>query len=426
MQITTDFTYLFLNGILLLTFIISGQLVSRKANYWSCAIWCIVAFTLIQGLRYDRGNDYKHYTEIFMGLGQQSYALFIWLNSVLAQIGFDKHTCFIFYAFIFSTCSMIFLQNFKKCAKWTFPLFIIGYLFFNEYQIRQAFSYSFFFLYMHFLFKIPLSIKEITHFNTKSIVLALIAAVLCIELHHANGIILTLFTLLYVFVRRPLTYWISIPVYLAFVYIVPNVFDLKFLELFFVVFSDSDTLSNYIEHADQFFSETAMDDIYDRNPIIQVFEAFGVSSLLYIGYNHIKDKSKPHYPGETAYFYCFLIGTCILSAFRKLELMNRMGYDLSLLLYFLIGIILSNTKHEIKGEILLDNEILEVEDEEDEESEENVEYIQVSTSSNLITLAIRGLAYLLLIWFIYDYLKYLLLPGKKTLFLWDIPFIHSF
>lgn len=424
MQITTDLTYLFLNAILLLTFVVSGQLVSRKANYWSCATCCIVAFTLIQGLRYGRGNDYQHYTEVFMGIDQQSNALFLWLNSVLMQIGIDKHTCFVFYAFVFSSCSMVFLQNYKECAKWVFPLYIVGFIFFNEYQIRQAFSYSFFFLYMHYLFQVPLDIRKVSVFDTKYVVLALIAAILCVKFHSANVFILATFSVVYFFVRKPLTYWIAIPIYLSFVYVIPKVFDFSIIELFFVFFSDTETLKEYIENADRWFSESAMEDIYTRNPIIQIFEAFGVSSLLYLGYKHITNKAKPHFPAETAFYYSFFIGVCILSAFRKLELMNRMGYDLSLLLYILLGIVLYSRHREVDEALLPYSET-----EEENENEENGEYYveaPVSTPSVSHARYTTFVAYIPLIWFVYDYLKYILWPGKLTLFLWDVPLIHSY
>lgn len=349
--------------------------------------------------------------------------LFIWLNSVLSTIGINKHTCFMFYAFVFSTCSMIFLQNFKECAKWVFPLFIVGFIIFNEYQIRQAFSYSFFFLYMHYLFKVPLDIKEVSVFDTKHILLALISALLCIEFHSANIFILAAFSVTYFFVRKPLTYWLAIPIYLSFVYVIPKVFDFSLLELFFMFFTGTDTFSQYTEHADQWFSESAMEDLYARNPIIQIFEVFGVSSLLYLGYKHITNKAKPHFPAETAFYYSFFIGICILSAFRKLELMNRMGYDLSLLLYILMGVVLYCRNCETHEILAVDSDDG---DDGDDKYEEHDEETQERAHGHLQTPIITPLAYLMLTWFLYDYLKYIFWPGKMTLFLWDIPFIHSF
>ena len=110
-----------------------------------------------------RGNDYQHYTEVFNGdIPDTTGFLFIGINGYCKVISFNAYSVFLIYSFVFILCATYFLKEYKTYAKWTFPLFIMAYMQFEEYMIRQAFSYSFFFLYMNYLFKIkPENIKHI-------------------------------------------------------------------------------------------------------------------------------------------------------------------------------------------------------------------------------------------------------------------------
>ena len=61
-MITTDFIYIFLNLLMLITFIIAGKGISKdKSHYWIYAFWPAIVFTIVLGLRLNRGNDYVHY-----------------------------------------------------------------------------------------------------------------------------------------------------------------------------------------------------------------------------------------------------------------------------------------------------------------------------------------------------------------------------
>jgi len=57
-------TFVFLQFVLLFVFLVSGYLLSKsktKKQYWQIAIFPIVAFAVISGLRFGRGIDYNHY-----------------------------------------------------------------------------------------------------------------------------------------------------------------------------------------------------------------------------------------------------------------------------------------------------------------------------------------------------------------------------
>lgn len=62
-----DLDYLIINIILLSCFAYCGNRISKGAPYKSATLPCILLFTLVQGCRYMRGNDYQHYIEVFNG-----------------------------------------------------------------------------------------------------------------------------------------------------------------------------------------------------------------------------------------------------------------------------------------------------------------------------------------------------------------------
>lgn len=76
-MITTDFIYIFLNLFMLIVFIVTGRLISKdKKNYWKYAKWPVITFTLILGLRLNRGHDYIHYMEVYLyDLEKSKYSL---------------------------------------------------------------------------------------------------------------------------------------------------------------------------------------------------------------------------------------------------------------------------------------------------------------------------------------------------------------
>lgn len=62
---TFNIDFIILNILLLYIFWKAGNNISNKGHYWNNANWCIFAFTIVQGCRFARGNDYHAYSEIF-------------------------------------------------------------------------------------------------------------------------------------------------------------------------------------------------------------------------------------------------------------------------------------------------------------------------------------------------------------------------
>lgn len=385
-----DLDYILLNLLLLWGFAHYGNKIAKGENFWYNALPCIILFTIIQGCRYLRGNDYIHYTNIFKGdIPETTGILFLATNKIAKFIGFNEYSIFIVYAFFFIYCSMFLLKQYRQYAKWAFPLFIISFMYFEEYMIRQAYSFSFFFLYLHSLFNIQsINIKNIILKNKKNILYCLVWATICINIHSANIINILIITFLYLFIRKPLHYNITIPIYIVCVYVLPKIFNYTYLQPILNLFADKNELANtYIENADYWFSAEGHNNIYTRNVIIQIFEVFGVSSLLYLGYKTVLSIPKLKFINSTM-LNIFFIGISFQSLFRNLEILNRIGYIMNLFWCFILAVVL---------------------------------YYKPNKLSKIDTIA-----YFCLIWFIYTFIRYLITPGKMVLFIWDAPNIVHF
>lgn len=426
-----DLDYLFLNILLLGVFAYNGYRVSSEGNFWKHAFWCIIIFSFVQGTRYMRGNDYLGYAHTFEIADKAKTNLtFAYINQFLALLGFSKYSCFLAYAFVFSLCGMSFLKNFEKYAQWTFPLFILGFMMNQEYMIRQMFSYSFFFLYLNNLFKIETPLVPNINTNNKHLFLCTLWGGLCFAIHSANAINIFVFTLFFIFVKKPIHYFITIPIYLSSVYVLPEIINYNWIEVLVTAFSDqNEMVSRYAENASLWFTEKAIDDIYTRNYYVQLFESIGTSALLFLGYKTISLRSKEltqiqiddediddkyidnediekqyetiyetefeHkeklFDGKTmtVFFNTVFIGVCIVSVFREIELLNRIG-DVMRLMWCMV-----------------------------------LAFVMYSRQS-LTDLYKFRIVYLFLLWYGYEYLKYLFFRGNMTLFIWDAPITVSF
>ena len=374
-----------LNALLMWVFLNAGKNIMHGEKFWPNAWKCILCFTFVQGCRYKRGNDYLHYQDVFIGdylIDENSF--FQNFNEILKIVGINEYSCFVVYAFVFVFCGMFFLQFLKKYAKYLFPLFILGYVYFEEYMIRQAFSYSFFFLYLINLFQFRLDYIERNANKKSHLLFCLLFAVVVIALHTGNILNILVFTAFFVFWRKPLPVQFTIPFYLFCVYILPNVFDFSYLQLLLSFAGENSTLAaQYVDNSDRWFTEAGKNSIYIRNAFIQILEVAGVSSLCILVPQTIRIKGDTNAIIATCFNVSF-VGFCIIATFRELELLNRLGYVLSCCWCIVVSYLL---------------------------------YYRPNFAGMR---PMTKLLYLCLLWFGYDYFKYLFFRGKMTLFLWDV------
>lgn len=388
-QLNIDIVYLFLNLILFVVFRFQGRNISiNEERYKSYALYACVAFTLISGSRYMRGNDYGHYVEVFNhGFGDSHYTpIFTAFNDLLKYLGFSAYSAYYFYALVFIVCSFVFLSRFKKYANYTIPLFLVSMLVFNEYQIRQALGFSFVFIFLHYLFNIDLSgskIHLVFKVNTLEVVICFICFIITLGIHKANVLYLCLFAIFYIFIKKRIHYCISIPLVFLSSYFLGTFFDYSLLTpLLNIIAGEDEIMQGYVDNSHVWFSAEGGNDLYDRNPIVKVMECIGYSAIYYYGYKAI-DFFEHRQIGITI-FNLFVCGSLFMITFRRIELMNRMGANLNNFWFFVMAIILYYRQY-------------------------------------LFTSSVKRIFSIFLFFFYYAYLKYLFFPAiDKTKFLWDL------
>lgn len=417
-MLSLDPTYIIINLLLLFLFIRAGQYVANNGNYKFATAICTLAFTFVQGMRYMRGNDYIHYVSVFNERTESNQVLFTIINDILAALGINAYASFSVYALIFIVCLFWFFRNYKEYAAFLFPLSLIALIFFNEYMIRQALSFSFVFLFLDQLFSIKgrtnntdiediiydvpntvnssITIPEeefepqgegensiLTH--KKNLILCILFTVMATSIHTANIFPITLIFLFWLFAgSHTIPYYISIPLLLFSAFLFDKIVSLDSIMPYIMLLEGSnDKFDQYIDAYSSWFGEEALKDQYTRNEIILYLEIWGNAALFWLG-DRISKKLlfKSDY---STLFNTYIIGTLFLFAFRNFELLNRMGFVLSLFWFFVLSIGLFHL-HDIK-------------------------------------LKIFEKAFLFgLVWWTYEYLKYLFMrTDHMTQFLWDIP-----
>ncbi len=133
-----------------LAFCISGFLLSRtkrKVSYWKIACIPIIAFTVVEGLRFGRFIDwnlyYFRYIEMGTNPSKADYEpFFVFINYIIYKVGlpywsFISIQCFLLIFSILKLC-----ENFKPYLKYILPMTLVT-VYSNEMFIRWYMGFSF-------------------------------------------------------------------------------------------------------------------------------------------------------------------------------------------------------------------------------------------------------------------------------------------
>lgn len=372
-----DIDYFLLNLLLLLVFIAVGNKVTfgKKEKY----IWiCVVAFTFVLGSRYLRGNDFLRYQHSFLYDDDESQIIFTAFNCFLRSIGIGKYYFLYVYSIPFIVCALTFLRNLRPYAYYLFPAFLLAFIFFDEYCIRQALGFSFVFMYMHHLFR-----PEEKVCIYKKWVWCLFYAVLAYGIHSVNVLSIVIVTCAYFISFTTISWKISIPGYILAAFYLGLFFDWSYLENGLILLGGiSDKFSVYTDRSSLFFSENAFQEEYSRSLLGQILSAVSHCSLFYLGYKTIKKKCNSRM--YCTLFNVYVIGTILDVGFWNYELIRRVFDPILAFWCFVISFVWVHRKE-----------------------------MQYSLFERLLMFAIP-------LPFIRDYLSYLLERGEMTLFIWDI------
>lgn len=123
--------YWILQSILLIALLVSGYGIAYKdkdgTNFWKWASPSIIAYGLIHGLRYMRGQDYSHYMGDLEGDRFTEYSEWLynlWLDifnnlGLHFSIGFVCYSTFLIFSFL------MVIKKIPQVAVWALPLFLL-------------------------------------------------------------------------------------------------------------------------------------------------------------------------------------------------------------------------------------------------------------------------------------------------------------
>ena len=115
--------------VLLLVFFISGYFLSKSKTdkqYWKIAVFPIVAFAIISGLRFGRDVDYNIYYHIYSGsiIRNEEFLFSLFVNS-FNNLNLPYYSFVLFCSTFFIICFLYLLCKFKNAAFYILPLFLI-------------------------------------------------------------------------------------------------------------------------------------------------------------------------------------------------------------------------------------------------------------------------------------------------------------
>ena len=380
-----DFDYILINIFLLGMFIDAGRNIASGNRQFPGVLACVIFFSVVLGMRYGRGNDYFHYIDVFIDDLEPTQKFFTAFNKVLKFFSVSPFAIFFFYAFFFIKAGLLLVNNFKSLGKYLYPFFLIAFISFEEFCIRQAFGFSFVFLYI-------ISLHQFFIEKTKKrLFLTFIFATIAYSIHSANIIEITLITIIYLFSFVQFPWKHLVLFYLFSKYFVPNFFDFSWLNQMLTFLSDSDSkFEHYVEASEYWFTNDAVDGIYSRNYFISILESVANCALIYLSTVILKrmdfyyeNSLKNNYKLVITLFYCYFWGTCLLQMFHNLELFRRVFNPL----YYFWCVPLA--------------------------------FIMTYKSQFLTKTEQKMLIPIWLFWG-YEYFRYLFMRNGQTLFLWDI------
>ncbi|MCQ2199395.1 MAG: EpsG family protein [Paludibacteraceae bacterium] len=312
----------------------------------------VIAFTFVEGARYGRGVDYMHYIDVYKHDLEKSQVLFSWYNNVLKTFGVPPEYAFGFYALPFITCGLFLLKEMKMYARFMFPFFLLCFIGFHEAFIRQAFSFSFYFLYITQLYNI---IRSNGVVNPIEYFFLLLVAVASVSIHSIAVVAIIATTIIMLFVRRPIHWIFTIPLLLFGKFYLATHFDWSYINNLLIFLSNDDKLADYAGNADRWFSDDAMREAYTRNVLIEALETWGAVALLYLGYkvcvylqnnDDLLINKKNTVNINVALFNVSVVGMLVLQTFYNLEIIRRVAYNWYLLWFVPFSLVIFYRKNK--------------------------------------------------------------------------------
>lgn len=140
------FIYWTLQSFCLLTCVICGAIISKsKYSYWKTAFPLVIVYSLVEGLRWNRGVDYLHYCQDLTSYLYADYSEHLYLGwiSLFKSSGLSYWVAFVLYSALLIISYLKLVKNFRNSAYLSLPLFFIITNLAAENLIRQYLAVPF-------------------------------------------------------------------------------------------------------------------------------------------------------------------------------------------------------------------------------------------------------------------------------------------
>lgn len=293
--------------------------------FWPMAILPIFLYSFIVGSRYGWGPDYfgyKYRMENAFTYYEEQVG-FRWLNQIINLIGFNYVVGYIIYSLIFMFGAFILIRSYHKESKYMYAFLVPAILIFVNSAIRQGVALSFLLVAIYFM-------------NKRKWLAVAIFILIGSSIHSVTllpAIILLCFLL---FIKQPLDWRITIPLYLFFTFI----FDgskIGFLADYLQYISLDNKFQGYIDKSDLWFSSDAANDIYEQGTFALIMSSGFYISIIFLGYQALKTKMNQ----QILFIYnSFVFSVILFRAVFLYEILRRIAEPIILLYFILIGYIL--------------------------------------------------------------------------------------
>ncbi|HEY5587811.1 MAG TPA: EpsG family protein [Candidatus Paceibacterota bacterium] len=231
--------------VIILSYCGYGIAYKQPKNFYVYAIIAALFYSLIEGLRWDRGMDYMHYYNDLLGRWETPNPEFLYKTIVYLLSGFMglPYWCgFVTYSLLLISAFLMVLKVYPKAAFWGLPLFFLVTESSAENIIRQYLAISF------MLFAYYAYLKQ------KKILTAVLLC--CVPLIHMSGLIAVVVFVLLALLKVPLKKpWILLVIYLALFFL----WDISYFKgitgyLSTINLGDNMKVQVYLDNSDRWFS----------------------------------------------------------------------------------------------------------------------------------------------------------------------------
>ena len=300
-------------------------------RYMKTCIPSIISYTLNEGLRFGRGIDYNLYAIEYVNntginyfeKGDMGFRL---IGITLQSLGLPFQAYVILMSFILILSFLIFLKNYKNCAPYSLPLFLLMFYLTTENLMRWFLGFSFILIGFSFVIKNNASKKSWLYFSIFTIIAFFF---------HFGTVIVPFFYFFLIRYEKPLLkpFWsILIFFIIGFSFQTQIMLYLKnYLDILLLL---SDKSAYYIENSDQWLTGGATSLVFTSFP--PLFRMLLYFSEVWLGYDLCKYLGRKY----TVLYNLFLFGFILLPIANQIELVLRYQYLFFIFHVFVLGYIL--------------------------------------------------------------------------------------